>query len=95
MVGGSGAGADANANADMNATSPRLGSRLAKAEASAEDAVVNVTPSGQASDLPRRAAASLSRDGDDRLRCHRTMARCGGLVRVCQEVGYRDRDREA
>ncbi|KAI0400417.1 hypothetical protein F4802DRAFT_485358 [Xylaria palmicola] len=67
MVGAGGA----DANADADATSSRFG-RKQEAETEGED--MNVTPSGQASILPRRTAASLSRDGDDRLGCHRTVA---------------------
>ncbi|KAI3341045.1 hypothetical protein F4824DRAFT_496656 [Ustulina deusta] len=61
MVGAGGA----DANADTDATSSRFGAKE-------EDA--NATPSGKASNLPRRTAASLSRDGDDKLDCHRTAA---------------------
>ncbi|KAI0874058.1 hypothetical protein GGS24DRAFT_359705 [Hypoxylon argillaceum] len=86
-------GADANADAD--ATSSRFGSRWAEEE---ED--VNRTPSGQASNLPRRATASLSRDGDDKLECHRTVGwvwagllcstlLCSGLVWVSKQTRER------
>ncbi|KAI0537537.1 hypothetical protein GGR58DRAFT_502113 [Xylaria digitata] len=72
MVGAGGA----NANADADATSSRFGSKE-------EDA--NATPSSKASNLPRRTAASLSRDGDDKLDCHRTVA--------CDRAGKQARGR--
>lgn len=71
MVGVGGADADADANADADATSSRFGSRYKEEETTAAAEDVDVTLSGQASNLPVRTAASLSRDGDDELDCHR------------------------
>lgn len=68
-------GADANADADADATSSRFGSKCeAEETAAAAEEDVDVTLSGQASNLPMRTAASLSRDGDDELDCHRRVA---------------------
>ncbi|KAI0971944.1 hypothetical protein F4678DRAFT_64150 [Xylaria arbuscula] len=65
MVGAGGA----DANADADATSSRFGG------SNEEDA--NATPSGTESNLPRRRAAALSRDGDDKSDCHHTVAWAG------------------